>query len=218
VVLPHRASWRIGALRRYIAALALPLLLQTCSAVGVPATDNPYTKLSQADYLWRHAGRVMQARRRVDEAIAIFEERGDQAGLAEAYRQYGFIARVGGANADPVILIKPGSSVGPGGPPPEAFRSTESLDHSDDFFARAVALATEAKRFDMVTNLNFLLGNNQVLRGEKLKACPYYDLSLAASQEVEREKPGIVVDLPPGEHSVADLLARAKQQAGCAPS
>jgi hypothetical protein len=218
VVLPHRTPRTIGALRRCVIALALPLLLQTCSAVGVPATDDPYKKLSQADYLWRHTGRVMQARRRVEEAIAIFEERGDKAGLAEAYRQYGFIARVGGANADPVILMKPASSADPGRPPPEPLQSTESLDHSDELFARAVTLATEAKRFDMVTNLNFHLGNNQVMRGEKLKACPYYDLSLAASQQVEREKPGAVVDLPPGTHSAAELLARAKREAGCPSS
>jgi hypothetical protein len=211
--LPSRLNRNLNvrALRHAVVALMVPLLLEACSAVGVPATSDPYVKLSQADYLWRESGRVMQARRRIDEAVAIFEERGDKHGLAEAYRAYGLIARIGGMNPDPIVVIKPGG-VGHIAP------SREELDLSDGFLTRALGLATEAQRFDLVTNLNFLLGNNQVLRGEPLKSCPFYDLSLAASHETEKQQPGITVKLPPGGRSMGEVLARAKREAGCPSS
>lgn len=187
----------------------IALLLGACAGVGILASDDPYTKLSQATYLWSVSGRVMQARRQLDEAIVIFQQRDDKAGLAEAYRQYGLIARIGGANPDPLVLVLPNA--------PRHKPSREELDLSDGYLTRTVALATDAKRFDLVTNANFLLGNNQVLRGDPHKACPFYDHALTASREAESQQPGIVVDLPPGVHRIAEGLGRAKSEAGCPP-
>jgi tetratricopeptide (TPR) repeat protein len=200
-----------GPTRRAAPTLIIALLLGACAGVGIVESDDPYKKLSEARYLWRVSGRVMQARHQLDEAIAIFERRDDKAGLAEAYRQYGLIARIGGANPDPVIQINPG----PNGPALNP--SHEELALSDGYLSRTVALATEAKRFDLVTNANFLLGNNQVLRGNPQSACPFYERAVTASREAARQEPGLTVELPRGVQSIEEGLARAKREAGCPP-
>jgi tetratricopeptide (TPR) repeat protein len=107
--------------------------LMACTAVGVVATDDPYTKLAQAEVLLTEQGRVAQARRHLDEAIITFEQRNDRRGLAQAYRQYGLVARAGGANANPVIVRRTPAQ-------PRA----EELEASDRYFNRAADLAAES--------------------------------------------------------------------------
>jgi hypothetical protein len=167
---PDRCEMRrVRTLRHGPIFLAIALALGACEGVGIPATSDPYAKLSMADHHWRDSGRVWRARQQIDQAIVIFEQRGDKAGLAEAYREYALIARVGGANPDPVILFPDSKAVYAYKPSPD------ELNLSDGYLRRTIALATETRRFDLVTNADYLLGNNQVLRGEPQNACGYYD-------------------------------------------
>jgi hypothetical protein len=148
----------------------------------------------------------MQARRLLAQAIANFEQRGDKAGLAEAYRQSGLLSRYGGAQEDAVLI-----SWEKGGPKP----SPAELDISDRYLSRAAGFAAEGGRPDLVSNIYYLLGVNQVLRGDAPRACPLYDRALAASREAEAQRPGLAVDLPPGVHSFPEGIARAKAAAQC---
>ena len=197
---------------RLAAGLPLVLLLSACEGAGILATGDPYTKLAQAHTLWRNEGRVMQARRLVEQAIVIFDERGDKAGLAQAYWEYGLVARIGGANADPVIYYLHPESIAEHKP------TLEELDLSDDYLARSAALASEVRRLDIVFNANLFLGNNQVLRGDNQKSCAFYDLALAAGHDANRQQPEIRFDLPKGAHSIDEFLENAKSKAGCPPA
>lgn len=188
------------------AVLVVAGLAAACSGVGIVASDDPYVKIRQADELWSRQGRAGRARQQLDEAIAIFEQRGDKVGLAEAYRSYAFLARNGGARPD-VILIRTGAA--PGMP------SREDLARSDEYFARAAALAAEADRPDLLSNINFNLGVNRVAAGEPGLACPFYDRALADSREFAAQRPGAKVDLPRGVGSFTELVAQAKAEAGC---
>jgi hypothetical protein len=199
-------------LRRQAAGLAIILLLSACEGVGIPATSDPYTKLAQAHTLWRDEGRVMQARRLVEQAIVIFNERGDKAGLAQAYWEYGLVARVGGANVDPVIYYLHPEMVAQHQPTPE------ELHLSDEYLARSAALANEAKRLDIVFNANLFLGDNQVLRGNNLQSCAFYDLALAAAHDANRQQPEIGFDLPKGTHSIDEFVESVKHKAFCPPA
>jgi hypothetical protein len=91
----------------------------------------------------------------------------------------------------------------------------ETLDLSDGYLTRAATLFVAANQFDMVSNVNYLLGYNKVLRGDPQGACPFYDRALAASREFATRQPGAAVILPSGVHSMAEGLDGAKRRAGC---
>ena len=57
--------------------LTASIALAGCAGVGIVETSDPYAKLAQAGHLLNDSGRVMQARRQLDEAIGIFEIRGE---------------------------------------------------------------------------------------------------------------------------------------------
>jgi tetratricopeptide (TPR) repeat protein len=186
--------------------LAVAVALSACEGVGVMATDDPHVKLSQANYLLHEEGRVMQARRQLDEAIPILEKNGDKAGLAEAYRLYALVVRIDGTKDDRVVRIDTKAPI---------HSSKEQLDLSDQYLNRALSLAQEAKQNYYVANIYFLLGNNEVLRDAPLKSCPYYDLAIKSFTEAERENSGKKVQLLPGVHSIAEGYSIVKKQAGC---
>jgi tetratricopeptide (TPR) repeat protein len=186
--------------------LAVAFALSACEGVGVVATDDPHIKLAQANYLLNEEGRVMQARRQLDEAIPLLEKNGDKAGLAEAYRLYGLVVRVDGPKDNRVVRIDTNAPI---------TSTKEQLDLSDDYLNRALGLAQESNQSYNVANIYFLLGNNEILRGVPLKSCPYYDLAIKTSTEAEREHPGTKVQLMPGVHSAAEGYALTKKQAGC---
>lgn len=180
-------------------------VLSGCAGVGVAETNDPYQKLSQAEYLYSEAGRASLARRLLDDAIVIFREKNDTAGLAETHRQYGFLARMGGGALD-IIRIDPRSDAPP---------SAQDLELSDRHFARSVALFAEQNRPDMVSNLYMNLATNSYFRGDRQQTCAYLDRSLEANRRAEIEQPARPMSLPSGVRTFADLIGRMKSDAGC---
>ena len=189
--------------------LVLILMLAGCEGVGIPATNNPDTKLGQADYLMNGAGRIMQARRMTEEAIAIFDERKDEAGLGRAYREYGLVALAGGLGDDPIILRNPKV---PFQPRPGDLRDAElHLKHARDLLART-------RQPDLVANVDFVLGNMEVMRGNPPAACPYYDRAIQDFADAKAQRPDAKFELPPGVSDPVDFVVRAKGEAGCPPA
>jgi hypothetical protein len=178
------------------------LLLCACEGVGITATDNPDLKLAQADYLINHEGRIFQARRVTQQAIDIFTQRNDKAGLARAYRQYAIVAEAGGLGSDPVVSRDPHAPMAP---------RPEDLDLTEKYLKMALDLTIETKQLHLAANITFIQGNVQVLRGTPLKSCSYYDLALQRFREADQQQPGVKLEGPPP----AEFLARAKKEAGC---
>jgi hypothetical protein len=177
------------------------------SACITPVAADPKAKLVDAEYLLNRAGRVMQARREIDEVIADCQKTDDKLCLGNAYRQYGILARVSGGKNNPVILILNRNEI----PKPTA----EELDISDGYFQQALTLFQQAQQIDLVLNVNFLLANNQVLRGTPLKACAYYDQAAVALVEARKEHPERAFEVLPGQSTPEEGLVTAKKQAGC---
>ena len=190
-------------------ALAAALVLCGCEGVGIVATDDPYAKLSQADYLLNEAGRVMQARRQVDEAVPILEQRQDRAGLGQAYRLYGLLALAGGMNDDMVIVRDPKAPLRP---------TAAELDLSDEYLLRALPLIEEARAFDVAFNINYLLARNQVVRGAPQKSCPYYARAFAFYEKARAEHPDRVPVTNSAGADAGEELRDMQRQAGCTPS
>jgi hypothetical protein len=197
------------AIWRDFALLGLAgMVLTACEGVGIVATDNPNTKVSQAVELLKEC-RVMQARRQLDEAIPLFEKANDQHGLAEAYRQYGFVARVGGANANPTVYcLRPVERVPP---------NPEGLDRSDAYFNRAADLASQSGDLHLLSNVKLLLGKNQVVRGNLPQACALFDGAIEVSREANIKQPGVALQLPPGVKTFEDGVNQLKAEVGCPP-
>ncbi len=189
-------------LARSAVAMLTALLLCACEGVGIPATDNPDAKLAQADYLISSEGRIFQARRVTEQAIDIFTQHNDKAGLARAYRQYAVVAENGGLGGNPVVLRDPHMPLAP---------RPEDLDLTDQYLKMALDLAIETKQLHLAANITYIKGNVQVLRGTPLKACSYYDLALERFREGDVQRPDEKLEGPPP----AGFLALAKKQAGC---
>jgi hypothetical protein len=184
------------------AALLSVFILQACEGVGIVATDDPERKLAQADHLVVEEGRLMQARRITEQAIAIFTERNDKAGLARAYRQYAIVAEAGGLGSDAILRRDPRVAL---------TARPEDLDLSDHYLAMALELATETKQLHLAANIVYIQGNNQLLRGTPLNSCAYYDRALQRYRDAEKERPAQELLGPPP----AVFLADAKKKAGC---
>lgn len=198
MLLKERTTY--GLLRPAAAMLAV-FILCACEGVGIPATDNPNAKLDQADYLLGR-GRVFQANRITQQAIEIFTQHNDKAGLARAYREYALVAKAGGLGSNPIVTRDPTKPLSP---------RSEDLDLTEKYLQMALDLAIETKQLHIAANIVFLQGNVQVLRGTPLKSCSYYDLALKRFHEADEQQPRSDLRGPPP----AEFLARAKKEAGC---
>lgn len=138
--------------------------------------------------------------------VSCSRKNGDRTGLAEAYLEYGIIARFGGADPNQVIIRDPNSIPNP--TPPQ-------LDASDAHYSRARELATAVQRYDLVSSAEMGLASNMVIRGEPAKSCPIYDQALQSAHEAKRQHPDAAISLPSGINSMDELVALAKKQAGC---
>src|SRR5207253_7111162 len=118
-----------------------------CAAIGVPATTDPARKLRDATALFDRQDRPLPAERLIREALEVYQRNGDQLGVAEAYRTYGFFFRA--------------RSVG--GKWSKFYRDNGFLDRSAAFDARYInsieyfemarAIYSAHQRFDALTNV-----------------------------------------------------------------
>ena len=188
---------------RKLAALLCVVMLAACAGVGIPLTNDPDAKLALATTLVND-GRVMQARGQTEEAIAIFEQRGDRAGLARAYRVYALVAFSGGINADPIVLRKT---------PPHPRR--EELERAEEYLNRAAPLAVETGQPYLVARITLLLGSSQYERGNHREACTLYDRAIDQWRAAEAKQPGVVFQMAPGVRDFPDAVARIKATVPC---
>lgn len=191
---------------RWSVLLVFAVWAAGCEGVGIPATDDPNAKLGQADYLLNGAGRIMQARRMTEQAIVIFEQRGDKAGLAKAYRQLGLVALSGGLGDNPVIIHDTRVPLQP---------RPGDIDLAEVNLKRARDLSVETGQLYLIANIDFVLGNAKVLSGKPLDACPLYDAAIGEFHDAQTRQPDVKLQTMPGYEDPAALVLRAKKEAGC---
>lgn len=196
-----------------IVALFVAALLFGCAGAGIVETDDPNTKLSQAQQL-TNSGRAAQARRQLDEAIATFQANGDDLGLARSYRQYAILAELGGTDPGVVLLRTPVQNRIP---------TQADTELAKQYLQQAAELLTKQKKYDELSNIYLRLGGaseflvrNYGLADKRAEACAYYDRSLQAHRDAEIQQPGLVVSLPRGVRSFSEFIARVKSEVGCA--
>jgi hypothetical protein len=187
--------------------LALPFLLIGCAGVGIVATSDPAVKLDDAFYLYEKHNRPLPAEMLIREALAIYEERGDQAGIGKAYLEYGkFFASDAVARWEYVYRR-------------DGFRDKsvtfdQRFAKSVEYLERARPLLWDAQQFDAVTNLDYNLGWSYVRTKQRDKTCEAFTRSLDAYEENIARHP--TAKPQAGQFaSYPDAVASAKQQLGC---
>jgi tetratricopeptide (TPR) repeat protein len=157
-------------------------------------------KLHQAEELYRGEARFLPAERLFREALAIFEQRGDRAGVAETYRQLGFFFR---------------SPVPRGIIAPDDFAADRYVT-STQYFLRAASVFGDIGAYDDLSNAYYDLGENYSITFKDAEmACAYFEKSRAAAHEAVRRDPELKVNVPPKFSSFDAFIDDVELQRNC---
>jgi tetratricopeptide (TPR) repeat protein len=188
--------------------LTLSLSVGACAGFGVVETSDPATKLSDAADLFERQGRPLLAEKLIREAIVIYEKNGDEIGLADAYRTYGFFFR------SPSIR-KWGRYYREHGFLDKSASIDLNLPKSIEYFEKAANIFARHRRFDALTNVNLNIGLTRIALGEQSAACEAFERSLRSNRDNLRENPN-AKPAPPRHFSTYDeYIARVKKDYGC---
>jgi hypothetical protein len=189
--------------------LAFSLSAAACAAFGVPATSAPATKLRDATALFDQQDRPLPAERMIREAMDLYQAAGDEVGVAEACRTYGFFFR------SPSVAAKWSNHYRENG----FFDRSATFDtryaRSVEYFERARRIYAARQQFDALKNVDLSVGFTLELMGDRQAACQAFDRSRQDNAEWARHNPGAKIELPRGFRTYEEFLATHKQRVGC---
>lgn len=185
------------------------LALAGCAGFGVVAQSDPVAKLSDANHLLYQQNRPLIAERLIREAIDIYQQNGDEIGLANAYKAYGFFFR-----AD-VIEGKFSNYYRKSGFLEKSASFETRYEYSLQYFDRAGRIYSAHRRFDQLANVTFNSGITQVLSGRFRAACRSFDASLESMRDNLRQNPDAKPIVPPGFADYEQFIAGTKERYGC---
>lgn len=186
------------------------LFLAACSAVGVPATSDPARKVQQAAVLYDQQDRPLPAERLLREAIQIYSANGDQAGLAEAYRQYGFFFRSQAVENWAHIYVPHGFLDKSATFETRYAKSIEYFQRTANIFS---ALGPD---YDAaLSNVYFNMGTTYHLAGNDGDACSMLEKSRETNRRAHQAHPERQTVLPEGISSFDELIDKTESQIHC---
>lgn len=192
-----------------IGLLAVMVSLSGCAGVGIVASSDPMVKLSDASHLVIHSNRPLPAERLIREAIVIYEKNKSQAGLANAYNQYGWFFMSQAVGSWEKAYKRDGFLH-----PTATFESRFTI--ALDYFKKAEAIQSVGTEFDDLSNTYLGMGIlYQYHLGDSESACKAFDKSLAAYHKNIEANPEASVQLPDGYSSFSGVLRPMQKQAGC---
>jgi len=190
-----------------------------CSALFVPATDDPDKKLAQA-YQLLSVYRPKPARRLIDESIEIYKQQGNAEKLAYAYLvstdYYRYVASDAYRtyNGEPTAYVKPIPKQSTYGVRTERVWAAHELAEKTykQVIADAVAANDNLKAFYNYDWLVVLYGCN----GQKREACDALDQQMEQYKLAKAAKPTLEVFVDKSKYSsVADVIEHAKKDHEC---
>jgi tetratricopeptide (TPR) repeat protein len=195
-------------IRNLAFCLLLAFGLSACSAVGVIESSDPAVKLEQAGDLLGNLDRPGPAERLIREAIDIYQQRGDEAGLADAYRGYGYFYRSIAVHKRAEIYRQHGFL-------DKTATYNTRYEKSAEYYERAEALYLKLGRSDLAMQVQFNKARVLGHIGEKDKACAAYDQSLEAYRKNIAANTGVKANLPAGYSDYEEMVRENKRAAGC---
>ena len=186
------------------------VIISGCAAVGVPHTNDPYKKIAYANDLYQNQNRAIPADRLLVEAINIFNNKNDEAGLAISNRAYAY------------FLISDSVS----GKYSGYFEKNGFLDKSTTFKNRyqsaikylnsSLVIFTRLKVADAPINVNYMLGRIYwIALNETKNACEYFDRSLESYYAYKAKVPNGKIGIPNEFNDYKEFTLHIKEQAGC---
>lgn len=190
----------------FLTSLVLALLgLAGCEAFGVPATSDPQERLNWANGLVHGAGRPYPADGMIWTAMKKFEERGDEQGLANAYRSYGsFLSSAAVTN---VINKKDFRDQ-------RVTRDTR-YEFAMEYFDKARESYMRRGRFDGVAYTEEATGWAYQRMGDLAKACEAFARGGAAMIEMQHRDPHFTFIFNDGTLTIEDHIASVRNKANC---
>ncbi len=191
--------------------LVLSLLTGTgCAAMLVMATTNPDQKVRDAYMLFDQQYRPLPAERLIREAIARYQTRNDELGLAEAYRVYGFFFRSAALEKWQKFYESQG------------FYETNATfsnryEKSIEYFEKSAALFEKHGTYDKLANVYLNMGFTYEFANQKSQACSAYKKSLIASDRFMKDHPGDLLNLPEGYSTYKEYIDRCLEENGTCP-
>lgn len=198
-----------------LCALVLTSALAGCSGFGVVKKNEPLDKLNQAAALYQDQDRPVLAEILIVDAMKIAQSRDDQHMLGSAHREYADLLR------SPSITGKWKEHYRQQGFKDQTVTYDNRLDMSKAYYAKAIEFYAKAaeqniknNKYDLLTNIYFNTAYSYSQLGDLLKACSYYDMTLAAHTEQVRRNPNARVN-GGAEGGVPEAVAAQKTKNGC---
>jgi hypothetical protein len=188
--------------------LVFCLTFAGCVAVGLPATGDPAKKLHAATALFDHRNRPVLAETLIRQALERYQTNGDELGVAEAYRTYGFFFRSASVGRLSNFYRKNGFL-------DKSATFDARYGKSVEYFERARLIYAAHQRFDALVNVDLNMGFTLELMGDQPAACRAFDRSLQDSAEHARQSPDAKIVLPSGFGTYEEFVASHKQRLDC---
>ncbi len=193
-------AWRAGV-------VLVGLGLSSCAAVGVVATSDPMKELGNAMGLIDH-GRPLPAEGMIVDAIAQCEKTNNTVCVGEAYRVYGLFFQSAAVTQYRDQYQKYGFL-------DKSATWDTRYEMSVVYLRKAAVIAKDTDHYDVLSNIQYLIGKDFALMHDIENACVEFSRSLDAHEELERQKPGTTVAPAKGEGSFSDTIADIKRRLGC---
>jgi hypothetical protein len=184
-----------------LAAGSIAAFLFACSAAMVPYTSDPERKLGWAKELYKNQNRPIPADRLINEAIEIYQERGDQLGLAKAYSVYGTFLQSPAYHNNKVLNQREDS--------------VRWKDRATKYFQQALEIFLTKQEYFDASNAVLNLGILQMNRDYSADVCRLFDQSLQLHQQARQKNANEMFYLPPGVSSFANGIDQLKKEAQC---
>jgi hypothetical protein len=192
----------------FTATMFMLALIAGCSAVGVVEVSDPAAKLAQAGALYDRQDRPLPAERLIREAIATYDKTGDDVGLAEGYREYGFLLRSRAVEHWEKAYRANGFL-------DTAVTFDTRLQASAAYFEKAKVLLVRSGKFDKVSNVEFNEGISLAMLHRTVEACAALDSSMSAQRRAVAIDPSLKPQLPKEFTTYEELVLDAKRRVGC---
>jgi len=176
-----------------------------CAAIGVPLTSNPETKIRYAYSLMHEQDRPLPAEPLIWESIDIYKKKGDNYGLAQAFRAYGYF-----------LISNAVSHLGSHDFKDKTVTLENKQEKAIEYWKKAIELFMTVNSYDGVSNMYCEIGRiYHLFYNDKDKACDFFLKSLEAHRKFAKDNPGQGIVLPEGFHSYEEYIQKAKEEAGC---
>lgn len=188
---------------------ALVVALSGCAETPNNSMPDLAAQLQNAEQLYEQQGNALAAETLIRETMESYRDRGDQLGLAEAYRAYGFFLRSEPVEGEWSTYYKNAGFLDP------SVTFATRYEKSIDYLEKARVIFATYGRYDALTNVNLNIGFTYEVMGNSEAACRAFENSIGSNREGLERHAKLKITLPKGYATYEDFLAPHRKRAGC---